>query len=140
MPKQSQSLTVNLKEAITETVRKAQPSYLPGIDCPAFPGTFGSLQDARAFCGVFFTYYNHEHRHSGIGLHTPYSVHIGTAAAIQDRRQAVLNAACAANPRRFTRRPRAPKMPVTAWINKPFTEAPPAQGGSLGNSRTLCLI
>jgi putative transposase len=24
--------------------------------CPAFPGTFGSLQDARAFCGVFFTY------------------------------------------------------------------------------------
>jgi putative transposase len=31
---------------------------------------------------VFFTYYNHEHRHSGIGLHTPYSVHIGTAHAI----------------------------------------------------------
>ena len=55
--------------------------------CPAFPGTFGSLQDARAFCGVFFTYYNHEHRHSGIGLHTPYSVHIGTAAAIEDRRR-----------------------------------------------------
>ena len=90
--------------------------------CPAFPGTFGSLQDARAFCGAFFTYYNHEHRHSGIGLHTPYSVHIGTAAAIQDQRQAVLNAACAANPRRFTRRPRAPKMPVTAWINKPVAE------------------
>jgi putative transposase len=91
--------------------------------CPAFPGTFGSLQDARAFCGVFFTYYNHEHRHSGIGLHTPYSVHIGTAAAIQGKRQAVLNAARAANPRRFTRHPRAPKMPVTAWINKPVTNS-----------------
>ena len=90
--------------------------------CPAFPGTFGSLQDARAFCGVFFTYYNHEHRHSGIGLHTPYSVHIGTAHAIQDKRQAVLNAAYAANQRRFTRRPRAPKMPGAAWINKPVTE------------------
>ena len=38
---------------------------------------------------MFFTYYNHEHRHSGIGLHTPYSVPIGTAAAIQDKRQAV---------------------------------------------------
>jgi hypothetical protein len=47
--------------------------------------------------------------HSGIGLHTPYSVHIGTADAIQDKRQAVLNAACTANPRRFTRRPKAPK-------------------------------
>ena len=71
---------------------------------------------------MFFTYYNHEHRHSGIGLHTPYSVHIGTATAIQDKRQAVLNAACAANPRRFTRRPRAPRMPAAAWINEPATE------------------
>jgi hypothetical protein len=41
-----------------------------------------------------FSHYNHEHRHSGIGPHTPYSVHIGTAPAIQDKRQAVLNAAC----------------------------------------------
>jgi putative transposase len=90
--------------------------------CPAFPGTFGSLQDARAFCGVFFTYYNHEHRHSGIGLHTPYSVHTGTADAIQDKRQALLNA-CAANPRRFTRRPNAPEMPAAAWINKPVTDS-----------------
>jgi putative transposase len=62
------------------------------------------------------------HTHSGIGLHTPYSVHTGTAAAIQEKRQAVLNAACAANPRRFARRPKAPKMPGTVWINKPATE------------------
>ncbi len=72
---------------------------------------------------MFFTYYNHEHRHSGIGLHTPHSMHIGTAHAIQEQRQAVLNAACAANPRRFTRRPRAPKMPGPAWINKPVTDS-----------------
>ena len=32
---------------------------------------------------------------------------LGDRDAIQDKRQAVLNAACAANPRRFTRRPRA---------------------------------
>jgi len=66
--------------------------------CPAFPGRFGSVQDARRFCVRFFDYYNHEHRHSGIGLHTPYSVHIGTAPAIQEKRQAVLNAVYAANP------------------------------------------
>jgi putative transposase len=95
--------------------------------CPAFPGKFGSLQDARAFCRAFFTYYNHEHRHSGIGLHTPYSVHIGTAPAIREKRQAVLNAACAANPQRFTRRPRAPALPGTAWINKPVTDSDIAQ-------------
>lgn len=39
--------------------------------CPAFPGRFGSIQDANVFCGAFFTYYNHQHRHSGIAMHTP---------------------------------------------------------------------
>ncbi len=38
---------------------------------PVFPDRFGCLADARAFCEAFFSYYNHEHRHSGIGLHTP---------------------------------------------------------------------
>ena len=47
--------------------------------CPVFPGTFATLDDARAFSDLFFTYYNNEHRHSGIGLHTPASVHDGTA-------------------------------------------------------------
>ena len=51
--------------------------------CPVFPGTFASLDDARVFSGTFFTYYNTEHRHSGIGLHTPATVHDGTAWAIQ---------------------------------------------------------
>ena len=38
---------------------------------PDFPDRFGSLADARAFCDRFFPAYNHEHRHSGIGMHTP---------------------------------------------------------------------
>lgn len=50
--------------------------------CPAFPGRFGSIADARAFCTVFFDHYNHVHRHAGIGLHTPASVHYGTATEI----------------------------------------------------------
>ena len=37
--------------------------------CPAFPDRFGSLADARGFCATFFDYYNHDHRHSGIGLY-----------------------------------------------------------------------
>jgi putative transposase len=87
--------------------------------CPAFPGDFGSVQDARAFCKVFFSYYNNEHRHSGIGLHTPASVHDGTAGQIQARRAAVLEAAYAANPERFRRRPTPPKLPAKVWINQP---------------------
>ncbi len=88
--------------------------------CPAFPSRFGSIEDARAFCEQFFAYYNHEHRHSGIGLHTPASVHYGTAAQIRDKRAETLAGAYAANPGRFRhRRPTPPKLPTVAWINQP---------------------
>ncbi|MGH3990174.1 MAG: IS3 family transposase, partial [Pseudonocardiaceae bacterium] len=72
--------------------------------CPAFPGNFGSIHDARAFCDIFFTYYNNEHHHSGIGLHTPATVHDGTAHQIQTHRAEVLNTAYTANPERFRHR------------------------------------
>lgn len=87
--------------------------------CPAFPDRFGSIHDARAFCQEFFTYYNHEHRHSGIGLHTPASVHFGTADQVRLQRAEVLNAAYAANPNRFPRQPTPPPIPGAAWINQP---------------------
>ena len=91
---------------------------------PVFPEAFGSLADARAFCEVFLGYYNHEHRHSGIGLHTPASVHHGTATEIRAYRQATLDAAHAAHPERFgDRRPQAPQLPEAAWINQPSPEA-----------------
>ncbi len=90
--------------------------------CPAFPDRFGSIADARAFAATFMTYYNHEHRHSGIGLHTPASVHYGTATEIRTQRAATLDAAYAANPQRFTRRPVPPKLPTLAWTNEPTKE------------------
>jgi putative transposase len=34
---------------------------------PIFPDRFGSYQDAHAFCGRFFRWYNDEHRHSAWG-------------------------------------------------------------------------
>jgi putative transposase len=91
--------------------------------CPAFPDRFGSIADARAFCRTFFDYYNHEHRHSGIGLYTPASVHYGTATEIRAQRAVVLDAAYAANPHRFRRPPTPPKLPEVAWINQPLPEA-----------------
>ena len=92
--------------------------------CPAFPGRFGSIEDARAFCAVFFDHYNHVHRHAGIGLHTPASVHYGTAVEIRAQRAVTLDAAYDANPARFRhRRPTPPKLPTVAWINEPSPEA-----------------
>jgi putative transposase len=90
--------------------------------CPAFPERFGSIEDARAFCAAFFDHYNHVHRHSGIALHTPASVHYGTATQIRHQRQLTLSAAYAANPVRFGHRPpHAPVLPEVAWINPPVT-------------------
>jgi putative transposase len=91
--------------------------------CPAFPGRFGSIEDARSFCVAFFDHYNHVHRHAGIGLHTPASVHYGTAIEIRAQRAVTLDAAYAANPARFGhRRPLPPKLPTVAWINEPTPE------------------
>jgi putative transposase len=49
---------------------------------PDFPDCFGCIQDSRAFCQTFFTWYNEEHRHSGIELLTPAAVHYGQASEI----------------------------------------------------------
>jgi putative transposase len=91
--------------------------------CPTFPSRFGCLEDARVFSEEFFTFYNHEHRHSGIGLHTPASVHYGTHLEIREQRQVTLNAAYDANPIRFRRlAPSAPSIPELVWINPPELE------------------
>src|SRR3546814_8261940 len=70
--------------------------------CSAFPGRFGSIADARSFCAAFFDHYNHVHRHAGIGLHTPASVHYGTATEIRAARADTLTAAYNATPARRT--------------------------------------
>jgi putative transposase len=90
---------------------------------PEFPDRFENIESARAFCQTFFPWYNHQHRHSGIGLMTPAAVHHGQAKAIHAKRQRVLDAAYIATPERFVRRPPTPpQLPTAAWINKPSTE------------------
>jgi putative transposase len=87
---------------------------------PEFPDRFGSFEDAHAFSTRFFGWYNDEHRHSGIGFHTPADVHYGRAELVQARRAMVLDAAYAAHPERFVRKPPTPPaLPTAAWINNP---------------------
>jgi putative transposase len=90
---------------------------------PDFPERFGSLADARSWTQPFFRWYNHEHRHSSLGLMTPATVHYGQAEALRVRRQRVLLQAYAAHPERFVRgQPTPPPLPKEVWINKPKTE------------------
>jgi putative transposase len=87
---------------------------------PDFPERFGSLEDARAFCQAFFSWYNTEHHHSGIGLMTPHAVHYGFAEEVFKAREKVLLAAYEKNPERFVRKVPVPlALPQAAWINPP---------------------
>lgn len=87
---------------------------------PEFPDRFGCLQDSRAFCQRFFLWYNHDHRHSGIGMMAPAMVHYGQAEQVRQNRQRALDIAYAAHPERFVRcPPTPPDLPKEVWINKP---------------------
>jgi putative transposase len=79
---------------------------------PWFPEAFVDLAAAIEYVEAYPPHYNHVHRHSGIGWHTPASVHHGTAELVRDQRQTVLNAAWAANPERFARRPTPRRSPT----------------------------
>jgi putative transposase len=90
---------------------------------PDFPLRFGSFEDAHTHSGRFFDWYNNEHRHSGIGYHTPADVHYRRAELVQAQRGQVLDAAYAAHPERFVRKPPTPpQLPTVAWINEPPKE------------------
>lgn len=93
---------------------------------PVFPDRFVSLTHARQFLDEFVHAYNHHHRHTGIGMHTPADVHYGLADGIDRDRDAALEKAHRAHPERFTARRQArPKIldrDPAAWINQPPTD------------------
>ena len=88
-----------------------------------FPERFESLEDARAFFGEFFTWYQYEHRHSGIALMTPADVHDGYAEVITEQRAIVLKNAYNQHPERFVNKiPEPPRLNDRVWINCPSEE------------------
>jgi len=88
--------------------------------CPQFPGRFGSIEDATAFCRFFFNWYNKHHHHSGIAMMTPENLHYGHAQTIQKQRQEVLFEAFQRFPKRFKGIvPQPTPLPDAVWINKP---------------------
>lgn len=93
---------------------------------PTFPDRFGSLAHARTFMAGFVAWYNHEHHHTGIGLHTPADVHYALAAGKATKRAQTLSSARAAHPERFasTTTPKILQLPEAAWINQPPEPTP----------------
>jgi putative transposase len=114
--------------------RRGNPPVLPDSEAqfktlkyrPDFPERFGGLADARAFCQRFFTWYNTEHYHSGIGYHHPIDVHYGQAESVRGARADILAAAYTRHPERFVRHhPEPPALPAAVWINKPDEQEQP---------------
>lgn len=88
---------------------------------PGFPECFGSIEDARKFCQDFFAWYNTEHRHSGIAMLTPESVHFNQYHTILKSRSIMLVNAYLEHPERFVKGISSVKqVPTEVWINKPI--------------------
>jgi len=70
---------------------------------PEFPGKgFATLEEARAWGAEFVSWYNTEHRHSGIRYVTPAQRHAGEDKAILEARHDLYQAAREANPARWS--------------------------------------
>lgn len=54
---------------------------------PEYPGRFLDVEKAAEYFQRYFTWYNTEHYHSGIGYVTPGEAHRGLMAEILERRQ-----------------------------------------------------
>lgn len=89
---------------------------------PGYPARFGSIEDARSFCREFFTWYNTEHRHSGIAMVTPENVHYNDHQQVLTARSLTLAQAFQDHPERFVKGvPSVLKVPTEVWINKPIS-------------------
>jgi putative transposase len=87
---------------------------------PTYPERFAGIEEAREWMRTFTTWYNTEHRHSGIALLAPQVVHSGQAPAHLAARQHVLDAAYQVHPERFVcGHPHALAVPTAVGINLP---------------------
>lgn len=86
---------------------------------PNYPGTFATIEQARAFMGWYVPWYNRDHKHSGIALFSPDAVHDGTWRDLWQQREESQQAYYTAHPERFRRRPRTPMPAGLVGINLP---------------------
>jgi Transposase and inactivated derivatives len=86
------------------------------------PGPLWVHPGQSCFLSEFFSVVQREHRHPGVGLLTPATVHYGQAENVLRQRQDVLDVAYQRHPERFVRSaPKPPALPSEVWINKPVS-------------------
>jgi len=76
------------------------------------------MEEGRGFFSKWFQWYNEEHRHTGLNLHTPASVHFGTVEEVVKKRQITMDVAYTLHPERFAKgRPVVQMNPKTVGLN-----------------------
>lgn len=86
---------------------------------PKFPATarFADIDEAREWCMQFVSWYNCEHRHSGLKFITPEQRHNGADVAIMRKRKQVLEKAKMQHPERWANQTRDWSLPESVWLN-----------------------
>jgi transposase InsO family protein len=85
---------------------------------PEYPHDgFVTVEAARRWVAAFVAWYNHEHKHSGIGFVAPADRHAGGDIAILVARRAVYERARRRNPSRWARHTRAWSRPDIVTLN-----------------------
>ena len=88
-----------------------------------FPDRFGSFEDSKTYFRGFFPWYNNEHRHSGIAMLTPATVHAGNAQTVLAARHDAMLVAYSMKPERFINgQPTLRVLPAEVWINRPSSD------------------
>lgn len=92
---------------------------------PNYPGTFQTIDEARAYVHWYVPWYNQNHKHSGIALFSPNEVHDGTWRILWQQRDQTQQAYYDAHPERFRNRPRTPApQDIVGINNRPKNENP----------------
>jgi transposase InsO family protein len=105
---------------------------------PGFPaGGMQSLDAARTWAANFVRWYNHEHRHSGIGYVTPAQRHAGADRQLLQARHELYQQARESNPRRWSRDTRNWQRVEIVTLNPERDPAAPAGCLPEGNKQPL---
>lgn len=105
---------------------------------PDYPRRFSDIGHAQAWCADYVEWYNEDHHHSNLAGFTPQQVFTGSYEQIAKTRQASLDSAYEANPRRFVRgRPITQLPPKLVTINPVPDEQPDTEMTERVNFATL---
>jgi len=96
---------------------------------PNYPAKgFASLTEARQWVLSFTTWYNQEHRHSGLNFLTPNQRHNGLSARVLEHRKQVYEAAKLRHPERWSGSIRDWTLEELVWLNPDRVIEPASKG------------